>query len=157
MGDMGEGALHEEESNGQAKKIKIWNGPAPRRSGRQTVGRNITWTWTRVIALQITDPSSHQRGRPTWKRKNAIVTHRNVTSGHRSQRGTAPRRTGRPTIGHNIIWTWTWTWIVQWLRLSPSKRPNRVGGFLLSPEDGNGYSFRNVFIIPDDGYSLETQ
>jgi hypothetical protein len=23
MGDMGEGALHEEESNGQAKKIKI--------------------------------------------------------------------------------------------------------------------------------------
>jgi hypothetical protein len=39
--------------------------PAPRRTGRQTVGRNITWTWTRVIALQITDPSPHQRRCPT--------------------------------------------------------------------------------------------
>jgi hypothetical protein len=25
MGDMGEGALHEEESNGQIKKIKTWS------------------------------------------------------------------------------------------------------------------------------------
>jgi hypothetical protein len=38
--------------------------PAPRRTGRQTVGRNITWNWTCVIALQITDPCSRQRGHP---------------------------------------------------------------------------------------------
>jgi hypothetical protein len=29
------------------------------------VRRNITWTWTFVIALHITDPSSRQRGRLT--------------------------------------------------------------------------------------------
>jgi hypothetical protein len=46
-------------------------GSAPRRTGRQTVDRNIfvTWNWTCVIALQITDPSYRQRGRPTWKKK----------------------------------------------------------------------------------------
>jgi hypothetical protein len=32
----------------------------------------------------------------------------------------------------------------QWLRLSYSKGPNRVGVFLPSPEDGNEFSFRNV-------------
>jgi hypothetical protein len=37
-------------------------GPAPRRTGRQTIGRSITWHWTSVIALQITDPFSRQRG-----------------------------------------------------------------------------------------------
>jgi hypothetical protein len=60
-------------------------GPAPRRTGRQTVGRNVTWTW--VIALQIADPSSRQRGRPTWKIKKVIVTQINVTSGHGLQKG----------------------------------------------------------------------
>jgi hypothetical protein len=40
-------------------------GHAPKRTGRQTVGRNITWNWTCIIALQITDQSSRQRGRPT--------------------------------------------------------------------------------------------
>jgi hypothetical protein len=44
-------------------------GPAPRRTGRQTVGRNVTWNWTCVIALPITVPFSLQRGRPTWKKK----------------------------------------------------------------------------------------
>jgi hypothetical protein len=51
-------------------------------TGRQTVGRNVTWNWTCVIALQITDPSSRQRGRPTWKIKQVIATQINVTSGH---------------------------------------------------------------------------
>jgi hypothetical protein len=40
-------------------------GPAPRWTGRQTVSRNITWNWTYVTALQITDSSSRQKGRPT--------------------------------------------------------------------------------------------
>jgi hypothetical protein len=58
-------------SNCQTKKLKsgygpYW-GPGTRRTGRQTVGRNVTWNWTCVIALQITDTSSRKRGRPTWK------------------------------------------------------------------------------------------
>jgi hypothetical protein len=57
-------------------------GSAPRRTGRHTVGRNVTWNRTCVIALQITDPSSPQRGRPTLKIKKIIVTQINVTSGH---------------------------------------------------------------------------
>jgi hypothetical protein len=61
-------------------------GPAPRRTGRQTVGSNVTWNLNCVIALQITDPSSRQRGRPTWKIKKVIVTQINVTSGHLLQK-----------------------------------------------------------------------
>jgi hypothetical protein len=61
-------------------------GPVPKRTGLLTVGRNITWTWTWIIALQTTDSSSHQRGRPTWKNK-VIVTQRNITSGHSLQKG----------------------------------------------------------------------
>jgi hypothetical protein len=78
-------------SNCQTKKLKFGyspiGSPAPRQTGRQTVGRNLTWNWTWVIALQITGPSSGQRGRPTWKIKNLIVTQINVTSGHLLQRG----------------------------------------------------------------------
>jgi hypothetical protein len=37
--------------------------------------------------LQITDPPSHQRGHPTWRRKKVIVTQRNVKSGHLFQMG----------------------------------------------------------------------
>jgi hypothetical protein len=62
-------------------------GPAPRRTGRQTVGRNVTWNWTCVIALQITDPSSRQGEPSTWKMKKVIVTQINVTSGHLLQKG----------------------------------------------------------------------
>jgi hypothetical protein len=61
-------------------------GPTPRQTGRLTVGRNITWTWTCVIALQITDPSSRQRGRPAWRRRKLIVTQRNVKSVHLLQK-----------------------------------------------------------------------
>jgi hypothetical protein len=63
----------------------LMGGPASRRTGRQTVGRNETWNWTCVIALQISDPSSRQRGRPTWKIKKVIVTQMNVTSGLKLQ------------------------------------------------------------------------
>jgi hypothetical protein len=59
---------------------------APRRTGRQTVGRNVTWNWTCVIALHNTDPSSRQRGRPTWKIKKVIATQINVTTGHLLQK-----------------------------------------------------------------------
>jgi hypothetical protein len=52
MADIGEGDLHEEERRGSA----------PRRTGLLTVGHNITSTSTCVIAPQITDPSSRQRG-----------------------------------------------------------------------------------------------
>jgi hypothetical protein len=75
MGDMGEGALYREDE------------PAPRRTGRQTVGRTVTWNWTCLIALKITDPSSRQRGRPTWKIKKVSVTQINVTSCHLLQKG----------------------------------------------------------------------
>jgi hypothetical protein len=63
------GALHREERRKLSNK-ENWNpvmgpieGPAPRRSCRQVVCRNMDWTC--VIALQITDPSSSQRGRST--------------------------------------------------------------------------------------------
>jgi hypothetical protein len=84
-------------------------GPAPKQTGRQAVGCDITWTWTCVIALQVIDPSSHQRGGPTKKRKKVIVTQRNVTSWVTcSKRGMTPRQTGRLMVGRNITWTWTW-------------------------------------------------
>jgi hypothetical protein len=60
-------------------------GPARRRTGRQTVARNITWYC--VIALQITDQSSRQSGHSTRKNKKVIVTQTNVTSGHLLQKG----------------------------------------------------------------------
>jgi hypothetical protein len=68
-------------SNCQTKKLKCGygaplGGPASRRTGRQTVGRNVTWNWTCAIALQITDPSSRQKGRPTWK-INKEICHSN--------------------------------------------------------------------------------
>jgi hypothetical protein len=50
------------------------------------------WLWVLrdsnlcVIALQITDPSSRQRGRFTWRRKKVTVSQRNL-SVHLSQRG----------------------------------------------------------------------
>jgi hypothetical protein len=80
-----------------------WGSPTPRRrSNCQTktlksgvrhqdeladrpVGRNVTSNC--VIGLQVTDPSSHQRGRPTWKIKKVIVTQINVRSGHLLQEG----------------------------------------------------------------------
>jgi hypothetical protein len=55
-------------------------GSAPRRTGRQAVGTNITWTWTWVIALK----------------KKVIVTQRNVTSGHSLRKGHATK-TNWPT------------------------------------------------------------
>jgi hypothetical protein len=44
------------------------------------IRHNITSTF--IIALQITDLFSRQRGCPTWKRKKVIVAQRNVKSGH---------------------------------------------------------------------------
>jgi hypothetical protein len=75
--------MKKKESKCQTKKIKIW----PKHTGRMTVGRNVSWIWTCVTVLQITNPSSPQRGRPTWSRKNGFVTQRNVKSGHLLQRG----------------------------------------------------------------------
>jgi hypothetical protein len=62
-------------------------GPAPRWTGWQTVGRNVTWNSTWVIALQIRDLSSRQRGRLTWKINKLTVTQINVTTGHLLQKG----------------------------------------------------------------------
>jgi hypothetical protein len=101
-------------SNRQTKKLKsgygphhgyLVKGPAPRRTDRQTVGRNVTWNWTCVIALQITEPSSRRRGRRTWKIRKVIVTQINVTSGHLLQKGRTPRRNGRLTVGRNVTST----------------------------------------------------
>jgi hypothetical protein len=55
----------------------IWvRGPGPPGWGSLTCDSNV-WLWVLsdsnqcVISLQITDPSSCQRGRPTWRRKNS--------------------------------------------------------------------------------------
>jgi hypothetical protein len=48
--------MKKKESICRTKKIRIWWGSTPRWIGWLTVGCNITWTWTCVIALQITDP-----------------------------------------------------------------------------------------------------
>jgi hypothetical protein len=47
----------------------------------------IICNWICVIALQITDPSSRQKGLRTWKIKKVIVTQINVTPGHPLQEG----------------------------------------------------------------------
>jgi hypothetical protein len=103
MGDMGEEALHREDEATvkQRNQIWLWWGPTPRRTGRQTIGRNVIWNWTWVTA------SSRQRGRPTWKIRKVIVTHINGTSGHLLQKGHQPRRTGRLTVGRNVTSTST--------------------------------------------------
>jgi hypothetical protein len=84
------------ENNCRTKKLKSGHGPiggpAPRRTGRQSVGRNITWNWTCAVALQITDPSFRQRGRPTWKN-----SHSNLTSGHPLRKG-QNTKTSWPTV-----------------------------------------------------------
>jgi hypothetical protein len=46
-------------------------GPAPRRTGRQTVGCNITWNWTCIIALQITDAILSSERVPYMKNKES--------------------------------------------------------------------------------------
>jgi hypothetical protein len=81
-------------------------GPAPRRTGEQTVGRNITC----VIALQSTDPSSRQRGHPT-------PTNPQLSKNDQREKGKnwsrvpdgclTPRRTGRLTVGRNVTLTLT--------------------------------------------------
>jgi hypothetical protein len=54
-GDMGEGSLYQEDRKQSSnKEIKIWSGgPAPRWTGRQTVGRNITWNWTASLHCKL--------------------------------------------------------------------------------------------------------
>jgi hypothetical protein len=76
-----------------------------------------------------------------------------------SDDGLIPKQTGRHTVDRNIPLTLTTT--VQSLRRTVSKRPNRIGVFLPSPEGGNRSSFENVvfllFTIPVDGQTPETR
>jgi hypothetical protein len=76
------------------------NWPTDRRS-------QYNLTWTCVISLQITDPSSRQRGRPTWRRKKVIVTKRDVKSGHPFQKGpdTKTNWTADRRSQYNVTWT----------------------------------------------------
>jgi hypothetical protein len=71
---------------------------APRRTGRQSVGRNTTWHWTCVIALQITDQSSRQRGHPTSTNPQ-LSKNNQIEKGENWSRVPdeclTPRRTGR--------------------------------------------------------------
>jgi hypothetical protein len=53
--------------------------------GYPTKSRHIPLGCENVYSC--TDPSSHQRGRHTWKIKKVIVTQINVTSGHLLQKG----------------------------------------------------------------------
>jgi hypothetical protein len=46
-------------------------GPAPRRTGRQTVGRNVTLNWTCAIALQINRPVLSSLRVPYMKNKES--------------------------------------------------------------------------------------
>jgi hypothetical protein len=62
-------------------------------------------TWTCVIALQITDASSHQRGHLHEEESNCHSKKYLVT---RSKRGPTPRWTVRLTVGCNITWTWNY-------------------------------------------------
>jgi hypothetical protein len=90
-------------------------GPAPRRTCWQAVDRSIAWNWTCVIALQITDPSSRQRGRPT-------STNPQLSKNNQREKGKnwsrvpdgclTPRKTGRLIVGRNITLTLTWLWQV---------------------------------------------
>jgi hypothetical protein len=67
----------------------------------------------RVIALQIIDPSSCQRGRPAWRRKKTIVTQRNVKSGHELQRGPGTKTNcpadRRSQYNSNSNWSAVWS------------------------------------------------
>jgi hypothetical protein len=101
-------------NNCQTKKLKSgyepnW-GPTSRRNGRQTVSRNVTWTWTSTIALQITDPASRQRGlstptNPQLSKNDQREKGRNCT---RVPDGClTPSRTGRLTVGRIVILTLT--------------------------------------------------
>jgi hypothetical protein len=91
------------ESNFQTKKLKAGH-PEQRRTGRQTVGRNITRNLTCVIAMQITDPSSRQRGRFTST--NPQLSKKKLTNWSRVPDGClTPGRTGRLTVGRNITLT----------------------------------------------------
>jgi hypothetical protein len=103
------------------------------------------WLWVLyVIALQITDTSSH-RGRPTW-RKKVIVTERNLKSGHLSQRGPYSKTNWLTDRRSQYNWNINLKWVMQWLRLALSKRPNRVGLSLPSPEDGSRSSFGHIVL-----------
>jgi hypothetical protein len=91
---------------------EIWvRGPGPSCWGSLRWNSNI-WLWVLrdsnqcVTALQITDPSSLQRGCPIWRRKKVIVKQRKLLkSGHGPH---TLRWTGRLTNGHNITLIWTW-------------------------------------------------
>jgi hypothetical protein len=82
----------------------------PRQTGQQSVGRIVTWHWTCVIALQITDPSSRQRGRPT-------STNPQLSKNTQREKGKnwlrvpdgclTSRPTGGLTVSHNITSTLT--------------------------------------------------
>jgi hypothetical protein len=59
-----------------------------------------------LIALQITDLSSRQRGRPTWRRKKVIVKQRKLKSGHGRQSGAWHQDELADWLSRNTIWTW---------------------------------------------------
>jgi hypothetical protein len=97
-------------------------GPASRRTGRLTVGRNITWTWTCVLRsekrcagdarqkLKITKPTSCQRGRPTSTNPQLSKNNQRESGKNWSQvpDGCLTQgRTGRLTVGRNITLTLT--------------------------------------------------
>jgi hypothetical protein len=90
-------------------------GPGPPGWGKLRWDSDV-WVWVLhdsnqcVIALQIIDPHSYQRGRLTWRSKKEIVKQRKLKSGHGLHKGPTPRQTDRLTLGRNITWTWIWTW-----------------------------------------------
>jgi hypothetical protein len=96
-------------------------GTTPSWTDRLTVGRNIrNLTWTCVIALHITGPSSRQRELPARKRKKVIVTQRNLTSGHPLQKG-PDTKTNWPT-DRRSQYSLTWTCVIALQITDPSSR-----------------------------------
>jgi hypothetical protein len=75
-----------------------------------------------------------QESKENFKEKEKFVTGPNS--------GLTPGQFGLLTVGRKI--TLSLPWVVQWLRLTLSKRPKRLSVSFPSPEDGNRSSFWNV-------------
>jgi hypothetical protein len=83
-------------------------GPAPRWTGQQTIGRNITWNWTCVIALQISDPSSRQQTRNSLQ----VTKERRGRIGRGSQMGAWHQDRLADWLSVVIqLWLWLWMFI----------------------------------------------
>jgi hypothetical protein len=125
--------MKNKESNCHSNKCNIWS---LARKGAGNQDELADWQsvvmWLRLrynntcdIALQITDPSSCQRGPLTIKIKKVIVTQIDVTSGHSFQKGQDTKTNGRLTVGRNVTSTST---SIEYLHRSPASHKRQLKG-----------------------------